>query len=460
MADNYIYHPLGEFAKNYSDGSIGIGDPRFPRSHSGHANGGIDFNPGAKLPVHAMVDGEVTFLGAYSDARHYASNSAGYYVEIKSTNFGYNGTVYMRYLELGYLESPFGEALGINSGPNGTSIRNKPTTRKNVSIQVRKGDIIGYTNDIGGGQSQLHIDLQRNPTLSGGGSVSSNFPFTPSDGKGGTYGTGYTVVNGNWYQDGKLVGVMGADGKAKTPRANFDVFNHYWYCTILTTPKAISSSTSPDGGIPLSPSVNVPSDPYLNLSFSNRYMGEYPSQITDINNSNFRGIKTLALAARGEFGLNEEGKSYGKLFRTWILHEVVRFPSYGNFRDVNATVDTFAKYWSDIVYYSWGGSRYMSAPYWDTNAPETEEFLEFMQSMYLNVAHPDIFGINKQSCITACNNMPYSNETTALGTNIPVTRGSPLVFSVVEKYSGGWYVMYRTQAMSDSFLTPNPAVYN
>lgn len=462
MANNYLYHPLGDFAQYYADGTYGPGDNEFPRTHSEHNNGGIDFNPGSKLPVHAMADGEVVFIGVYNSSSHYKEKSAGYYVEIKSNSFGYNGTVYMRYLEMGWLESPLAEAIGVEPGTSGTSIKNAPSVRMNTSIQIKAGDIIGYTNEIGNGQTNLHIDLQQHATLSGGGLISSSFDFNKNNSSIGEYGEGYKDDGKNWYQDGKIVGqVINGIGYVPYGEASskFQVFNHYWYCTILSKP--ILRTGVPAGGVKLNPTVPI-SEEYQNWNFTERYMGKFPNNISDINNETYRPLRTLALAARGEFGGADEGLSYGKLFRVWILYETERFPSLrelepisGPMRGASSTLKDFAAYWSKIVFYKWNENGWQSTQYWNQSAPETEEFLSFMQNIYMNIAYPDIYGISKEACIEACSNMPYSNETTDVGSDIPVTYGSPLIFLVKEKFSGGWYILFRTENHTNNLLSAN-----
>ena len=238
MADNYLYHPLGDFARNYADGTISFQDRRYPTSHSGHKNGGIDFNPGSKMPIYAMADGTVTFVGIYARPSDYSNRCAGYYIELESNNFGY-GIIYIRYLEMGWLESPFAEAIGVRPGANGTNIQScSGKQTKRVTISVKAGDIIGYTNSIGNGQSQLHIDLQINPTLSGDGEIKNGIKFL----NGKSLGTGYEAKNGKWYQNGKLIG-MPPDGLVPGS-GKFPVYDNYWYSTILSTPiyKNIESS--------------------------------------------------------------------------------------------------------------------------------------------------------------------------------------------------------------------------
>lgn len=320
--DNYIYHPLGDYAENYANGTIGPGDKGFPQSYDGHTNGGLDFNPGPRRPVHAMVDGVVTAVCGFTLQEHIDNLEAGFYVELKTNNFGYKDTVYIRYLEMGWLESPFAEVLDIKPGVTGTGIYDIQMRKIVVTeIPVKAGDIIGYTNDLPI-QSALHIDMQLNPTLSGGYDTTFGFNFGREDGKGKDYGSCYSTDGVNFLQDGQILG-NNVGGVGKVPYSSYNVFNNYWFCMAMAKPLYMEQK------VPTTEETEVTPTSAVNMNTSeaqNFFTKEVPDNLITCG-----GLYTLdemkssiAALARREVGLNPNESSEYNLSAICLEAKVLR----------------------------------------------------------------------------------------------------------------------------------------
>lgn len=114
------YHPLG--MDNY--------DTVTGTTYSNHGLGKLDFG-GNNMPIYSMCDGEVAFCGLYTDGTSCCA--------ISCSENGLNTTFYIRYIH------------GIY--------------QVQVGDQVTRGQLIGYTSDIGAkpGQYHLHLDFSTTP---------------------------------------------------------------------------------------------------------------------------------------------------------------------------------------------------------------------------------------------------------------------------------------------------------
>lgn len=466
----YYYHPLGNLAKELIDN---VNDRQFPYVIDGDDNtkpsgvGNIEFGTGPKIPggveVYAMATGAIYNITV---------DETGFSIYLRTTKQDISGEIIcIKYSCLGGLSDDIANAIGAPTGIIKQEELKNLTLNSIISLQVTAGQMIGYSNNWDE-QKMLKIGFVYRYTTDNEDTDASKFindlPHLDTEKVKNENITFEAINDENSIAkyivkcDDTIIGTNQGMCRLENGQSSayYPVYPFISYMVLQQKPVYCQTST-PDGGMSLSPTVDVPSDDYLHTSFTDRYMGKYPSQLSDINSPECQAIKTLALAAKGEFGENEEGLSYGKLFRAWILHyNPIRgyIPNGVTVRENNSTLAGFARYWSNIVYNGWGGSNWLNAPYWEMQASNTEDFLIFMQNLYKNIAYPNIYGITKDYCIEACSNMPYANETTSLGSNIPVTNGSPLVFSVIERYSGGWYVLFRTEAMTNSFMSPNPAV--
>lgn len=114
------YHPLG--MDNY--------DTVTGTTYSNHGLGKLDFG-GNNMPIYSMCDGEVAFCGLYTDGTSCCA--------ISCSENGLNTTFYIRYIHGVY--------------------------QVQVGDQVTRGQLIGYTSDIGAepGQYHLHLDFSTTP---------------------------------------------------------------------------------------------------------------------------------------------------------------------------------------------------------------------------------------------------------------------------------------------------------
>lgn len=360
--------------------------PSAATTYSGHGRNKLDFGAPKGTPIYSMTDGIVNFSGIYNDGV-----SACVIVSQGYGNLGGLSNLYIRYLHGEY------------------SVKTGDT--------VLQGQQIGTVSDIGSpGSYHLHLDFQSNTGNAGIGML--------------PYGNG---------ADQSAIASNIAHWNAQAPGNNYE--GYCWQVIGNPAHKRVISSYIPgsSGGIGLTPTCQIPAE-FANTVFTDRFMagGAYST-----------AIKALAYSSTREFGFGDQGKSYGKLFRAWILYEVYRFNDLPNFRAQNATIDTFARYWSGLTGSKWG--CYTS--YGKEPAQNSQQLCEIM---YNNIKYPDIYGVTTDYCIEAMSNCPFQNETDELGSSVIPARNYPLVFSIVRQYNGMWYVMYRsTNAIARS---ANPAV--
>lgn len=470
----YYYHPLGELASTFANNTANNSEwpHTYTKDNKPYDFGKLDWGSGNNIPskskVYSMTNGIITkIFKSYTEN----SDTNGFYIYIKTDRKdGNNKEIEIHYGKLSGFSEKIANILGCKSGPMSLNELIAVPIVFNSNIEITMGEHIGYTNDWYPDSANLCTDFVYIDNENNTNDVNNIelYPHATEEKLSNSFKL--TNLENNIKKvecNGKIVGRE--DGYVrelnKENSKTYTVWPHMSYMVCQQTPMFLSnnSNASPAGGISLSPDVEVPSNEYLNLNFSNRYMGKYPTTTSEMNSEECRGLRTLTLAAQGEFGYGEEGISYAKLFRAWILHysPIKGYIVSGySVRDNNSTLQGFARYWSNIVYKGWGGSKYQSTEYWNQTIKETDDNLTYMQNIYKNIAYPNIYGITKDYCIRACSNMPYSNETTSLGSSTPVTYGSPIIFQVIQPYNGVYYVLFRTEAMTKNFLAPNPAVSN
>ena len=390
----YFYHPLGDEAVNYSSDSY--------YSYLDHGIECVDIGVGSGTLIYSMTSGEVIIAEEGSAGNGF--NRYGGIVVIKA-NSGYSNYIgkdhYILYAHL-------------------------------KDFAVKKGDIVSAGTQIGTSGGANGDPMQGS---SSGAHLHLEFR-TRNDFNKETTGLLYNetdhISEWNSVKDWSLA--RNIDGTSPTK-----ISNSYSYChaTCSQEPEYIQ------GGDELNPTVDVPNE-YLTYVFSDRFMGAYPNDIIDLKQDKCKTIRILARGAANEFGYGNEGISYGKLFRAWILYHFSR--SDYDFRANDATLETFAYAWKAWVA-DWGydSSDFVNIP---SNIDE-ESFLTFAQNIYKNISQPGVFGLNPDlenynEAMMACSNMPFSNETSGEGTKIPVTHGNKLIFSVISPFQGwGWYVLFR-----------------
>lgn len=391
----YFYHPLGDEAVNYSTDSY--------YSYYDHGVECVDIGVSSGTPLYSMTSGEIILAEEGS-----ASNSFNRYggIVVIKANSGYTNytgkDLYILYSHLKQIDITAGGSIsagtqiGLSGGANGDAMQ--------------------------GSSTGAHLHLEFRNEIGSGYKASTGLLYNETD-----HISDWENVK-NWSLARNI------DGTPPTT-----IKNSYSYChaTCSQEPEYIQ------GGDELNPTVDVPEE-YLTYIFSERFMGKYPDNVEDIKSDDCTAIRILARAASGEFGYDNEGVSYGKLFRAWILYHFA--PSSNDFRSEGATLVTFANAWvSWVTAWGYDPSDFQNIP---SDIGE-DAFLEFAQNIYKNISQPGIFGLNPDldnynEAMTACSNMPFSNETSGEGTKIPVTYGNKLIFSVISPFQGwGWYVLFR-----------------
>lgn len=140
---SYFYHPLGNYAENYLNGTANYS--QMPHTREDHGWSKMDFGVGGGLPVYSMSNGIVINCGYLGEK----DGVSKYGVIIKTSDCGYSRMMaklkggnsedyplYFTYIEMDELSE------GLENGMN-----------------ITKGTQIGVTNDDYSG-SNLHFDIQ------------------------------------------------------------------------------------------------------------------------------------------------------------------------------------------------------------------------------------------------------------------------------------------------------------
>ncbi|MGN1362439.1 MAG: M23 family metallopeptidase [Methanobrevibacter sp.] len=391
----YFFHPLGEEAINYSRDSY--------YSYYEHGVECVDIGVSSGTPIYSMTSGEVII--AEEGSPNNGFNRYGGIVVIKA-NSGYsNYTGEDHYILYSHLQ--------------GFTVNNGDTVSAGTQIGISGG---ANGDPMQGSSTGAHLHLEFRSEIASRTKAGTGLLYNKTD----------HISDWGNIKDWSLA--RNIDGTYP-----IKIGNSYSYCHATCCQEAEYLT----GGGDLNPTVDVPSE-YLTYVFSDRFMGAYPDNIANIRDDKYRAIRILARAAANEFGYGNEGMSYSKLFRAWILYHFAH-SSY-NFRAKGATLETFANAWVAWVT-SWG---YDSSDFHNVPSDISEEaFFEFTQNIYKNISQPGIFGLNPEldnynEAMTACSNMPFANETSGEGTKVPVTHGNKLIFSVISPFQGwGWYVLFR-----------------
>ena len=136
----WFYHPLGDYAKNYVEGTAS--PSQFPHTRPDHGFNKIDYGCGYNLPIYSMTDGTVVtakYIGGDGVSR--------YGVVIKCTNNGYSEMM-AKVKNASPMDYPiYISYIEMDREP-------EVTTGESVS----PGTLLGYTNNVYPG-SNVHIDI-------------------------------------------------------------------------------------------------------------------------------------------------------------------------------------------------------------------------------------------------------------------------------------------------------------
>lgn len=360
--------------------------PAAASTYPTHGLNKLDFGAPKGTPIYSMTNGYVAFSGIYSDG-------------VSACVIVTNGYGNLDQLSIRYLHGVYNVTAGQ---------------------QVAQGQQIGTVSDVGSpGSFHLHLDFQYSPINNNGIGMLSPYNNAANQ---------EAIQNNINYWNNKA------------GHSNFA--GYCWQVIGNPAHHRVVSSYEPgsSGGIALAPTCSIPQE-YANVVFSDRFMQ---------GGALSTAIKCLVNVSGHEFGFNDYGISYGKVFRSWILYH------YSNkqfdFRGQQATIDTFARYWDWCTTGGWGSYIYKCY-----GADDGRD--DLCEIMYKNIKYPDIFGVTNPTCITAMSNCPFQNETVKVGNPQIPERNYPVAFSVCEKYGNGlYYVLYRSN--NAITLQANPAVLN
>lgn len=156
----YYYHPLGNLAKAFTDGTAS--DSEWPHTYDANESGkphgfnDLDWGSGSQIPVHSpvysMTDGVVYNVRVQSN-----SGGDGVHVFVRTDRKDSDGnTICIAYIELSGVGDKLASALGCEAGPHTLSELVAQNISFSTPIDIKMGDIIGYTNDWYSNYSNFH----------------------------------------------------------------------------------------------------------------------------------------------------------------------------------------------------------------------------------------------------------------------------------------------------------------
>ena len=157
----YYYHPLGELAKAFADGTAD--DSEWPHTYTKpgkyHGIGNLDWGSGKSIPpnskVYSMTNGVITKIFKYTD-----DDGFGFHIYIKTDRLDGEGkTIEIHYIELAGFSERIANILGCKSGPMTEAEVKMAPVNFSTEISVEMGEHIGYTNTWYSNFSNMHTDF-------------------------------------------------------------------------------------------------------------------------------------------------------------------------------------------------------------------------------------------------------------------------------------------------------------
>ena len=415
----YLCHPLGDLSQ----------DPNFWfYTYHDHGVSKLDFYAPEDSSVYAMMPGVV-------ESSMVDSYGGGNFIKIKSTDNNYSRItgypLYLRYMHLNVRLVKTGDI-------------------------VHAGDLIGYSGNTGKSTGpHLHLDMSIN------GSNPLQYPPINDIVMG-------RLIPGYDYEANRTRLVPDIDGGPGVPYGD-NYYYHLMGSPIIQVTESYDD-VPPEGGIEYNPTAySNPSDaeyrpnvPYVSAinseygtrTFSSYFMGTYPATQADLDNN--LALKVLYVSATGEFGETEEGYSYGKLFRNWIIHQP--YEKY-NYRVEGATLMDFANEW-DYLTNKWTKGKSYERHDKQNAMSKTDWNLEFAQYLYNNIRYGQGYGLTKTHTIAAFQCWPWTNETLADGNHSIRSDAINIAPQPYVPTAGGYYTMYNRSGHFDVARSnpQNPAV--
>ena len=253
----YYYHPLGELAKAFADGTAD--DSEWPHTYTKpgkyHGIGNLDWGSGKSIPpnskVYSMTNGVITKIFKYTD-----DDGFGFHIYVKTDRLDGEGkTIEIHYIELAGFSERIANILGCKSGPmTETEVKMAPVNFS-TEITVEMGEHIGYTNSWYSNFSNMHTDfvyVGRGDNNSDGNVDVSTYPHAIESKLSNNFKL--TDLNNGIKKvecDGKIVGRE--NGYVRTQYGGssdtYKVWPHMSYMVCQQTPKYISRSSGNIGEI-------------------------------------------------------------------------------------------------------------------------------------------------------------------------------------------------------------------
>lgn len=450
----YFYHPLGDYAENYANGTIIPGDAAFPHTYDSgdggqpHGWGKLDWGVGADVPIYAMCDGDVTTVKSQPVA-----GQEGYVVILRTGLTDSTGqTIYIRYLELGGLSAELATILGVPEGPGTYSKEAIGKNSEDGVLHISQGDLIGYTNSHYP-TSCLHLDFTYGDNFSGYGggvnfSTAEGVPHIEGDIPSSAFSKVGDIVTCNGEE-------LGTNGRVPTNGGQSGVYTVYpavSFLTCLQKPVKLSMSSAVGehtldfSNIICRNNMNQQAvDFYCGGTMSEKWMGKYPNTLSELNAN--KGIRYATAVCAQELNFSEYGNlpgvAYGKLIRAKMI---------GEKRSGNTMEEWF---------YNLNTSQFAGKDQWLKKTFSKESDLVFAQAVYKNICYPGLYGEWKGNDETLYNLILFSCSQIPIYNLHPISYGpwayivcynpdtkndkSTLHETSERQYAGdyGWYVVYR-----------------
>lgn len=382
----YYYHPLGELAKAFADGTAD--DSEWPHTYdlneSGklHGIGNLDWGSGSHIPpnskVYAMTNGTITKI--FKNTRE---GGIGFYIYIKTDRVdGVGKPIEIHYIELSGFSERIAGILGCKSGPMTEKEFNMAPINFSSEIVVEMGEHIGYTNSWYSNFSNMHTDfvyIGRGDNDSNGDVSEENYPHATEDKLSNSFkltnlSNGVKKVECNDKIVGRENGYVRRQGGASS--ATYKVWPHMSYMVCQQTPVYINSSSGILGEV-------------------GKYAPKgYDSKILDCSEKELLGACNAILGETMAYTDGLEAARSGVLMYAKLLR--CRTLWYGE--DVQYT----------LGHSGLGGH---SGTHIDTRQVEEIGYTveEFKEKVRLNLCNPGLYDITYPKCVQIVKNAPFFN---------------------------------------------------
>lgn len=397
----YYYHPLGDLAKAFVDGTASSSE--FPHTYDNngdhaHGVGNLDWGSGSSIPqlspVYSMTDGTIyTVYTSHGDG----GRGVGIYIKTDRLD-GAGKPICIHYIELSGVSDRLAQILGCEAGPHTESEFASFNVSSSEPISVKMGELIGYTNDWYLNYSNMHTDF----TYEGvGDNNSTDIPayieasphvknVEQLNKKFSVEKTGQSIPEYIVKCDGKIVGSdNGMVRLQSAPSSYYPVYPFISYLVCQQIPVYLSGGSSSSMGA----------------------IGQYAPEGYDTIKLSCSDNELLHICntVLGEIGYNSDSLEAA---RSGILlyAKLIRCRAILNNEDVMTVINTGGFYGHTGTYIN--TSTISSLQY------TQEEFLEKVRQNYCN---PELYDITDTKCVQIAKAGPYYNYGYSPDYNYPCT---------------------------------------